>query len=362
MSCIDLGKYVTKQSDKNEELCVVCQEVGLFSLLERCENSDTRHYHISTLDQVAKKSGCPGCRLITSSLNSTSTSIRDDSTLDIVIKLDGHQHKRPPDWRSKRDSYNGQGEPNQQVREGGFHKVQRRGSDNDLGIIIQLADPSLKPFSAGGVGTWRSPGRQVTQDANLGLIKKWIEFCCDNHRECQQPGICLEDLLCFRLIDVHAAKIVCAEVNQSFVALSYVWGSEVRHLLTRGTIDQYSAHGGFKEANLPQTIADAMHPVSELGGQYLWVDTLCIIRDDERDKQVQLPVMGNIYNRADLVFVAAAGDDANAGLPGINGTPREVTQRVEFILGHLFLSTLPALMDVLASCEWNNRGWTIQDA
>ena len=50
--------------------------------------------------------------------------------------------------------------------------------------------------------------------------------------------------------------------------------------------------------NLPQTIKDAIIVTAELGLEYLWIDALCIIQDDDADKGVELARMGDIYSKA----------------------------------------------------------------
>ncbi|KAK3345500.1 hypothetical protein B0H65DRAFT_466876 [Neurospora tetraspora] len=63
-----------------------------------------------------------------------------------------------------------------------------------------------------------------------------------------------------------------------------------------------------------------------MGIHYLWVDAFCIIQDDENDKAAQLQLMAEIYQYALFIVVAAVGNDAQAGLPGVS-IPREAIQQ-----------------------------------
>jgi len=54
-----------------------------------------------------------------------------------------------------------------------------------------------------------------------------------------------------------------------------------------------------------------------LGETYLWVDSLCIVQDDENLKQDQLQQMAAIYAKASITIMAANGMDADYCLPGI---------------------------------------------
>jgi len=57
--------------------------------------------------------------------------------------------------------------------------------------------------------------------------------------------------------------------------------------------------------------------VRELGEKYLWVDSLCIIQD--QDMGHELANIGAIYDRATLTIVEATAWDADDGLWGLRG-------------------------------------------
>lgn len=113
---------------------------------------------------------------------------------------------------------------------------------------------------------------------------------------------------------------------------------------------------------IPRTISDAIQLVKDIGQRYLWVDSLCIVQDDDNDKHGQLPIMDNIYSNAELVIIAAAGSDANAGLPGMPSTRRRNWQRVESINGTRLVTAQPPMRQVLDRSIWSSRGWTFQEA
>jgi hypothetical protein len=70
--------------------------------------------------------------------------------------------------------------------------------------------------------------------------------------------------------------------------------------------------------DLSITIRDAIDVVRRLDKKYIWVDALYIVQDDPQDQDTQIPLMTTIYQRAILTIYAAYGEDANAGLPGVN--------------------------------------------
>lgn len=96
------------------------------------------------------------------------------------------------------------------------------------------------------------------------------------------------------------------------VALSYVWGQVTIHRIKNGVLPR----------SLPRTIEDAIELTLALGYHYIWVDQVCIDPDDATKKHGQIRSMGRIYGEAELTLVAASGDDAHHGLPGVASHPR----------------------------------------
>jgi hypothetical protein len=76
-----------------------------------------------------------------------------------------------------------------------------------------------------------------------------------------------------------------------------------------------------------------------LGISYIWVDKYCIDQENAEQKQEQIPIMGQIYERAEVTIIAAVGRDANAGLSGIGMTARR-PQPIFNTGGGLLVSTI----------------------
>lgn len=96
-----------------------------------------------------------------------------------------------------------------------------------------------------------------------------------------------------------------------YIALSYCWGGDQLHKTTRERLPAYSVD--IQWANLPKTIQDAVKITAALDARYLWVDSLCIIQDDDDDKVREIADMPNIYNEATVTIVAGAAKTAGEG-------------------------------------------------
>ncbi|KAJ9613522.1 hypothetical protein H2200_003464 [Cladophialophora chaetospira] len=204
-------------------------------------------------------------------------------------------------------------------------------------------------------------GRPVLPSINLNLIKSWMRSCESEHNDCSIFGPETSTQRGIRLIDVHREMVVLASQTERYVALSYVWGPNTSPMLTRDTVLRYSSPNSLKASTIPKTIFDAIQLVRNIGERYLWVDSLCIVQDDDSDKLGQLAIMGDIFHYAYLVVVASVGSDAYAGLPGVGPRKRCTWQHSEVIDGIPFITTQPAVRGALKSSVWNRRGWTFQE-
>jgi hypothetical protein len=125
-----------------------------------------------------------------------------------------------------------------------------------------------------------------------------------------------------RLIYINPADSVTIYVKDAYkdpavripyAALSYCWGDAALNRL-KTTQDSLSAHQqGIDCSQLPKTIRDAVETTRALGLEYLWVDSLCIVQDDDEDKEREIAKMSQIYEGATVTISAARATHCDEG-------------------------------------------------
>ncbi|KAH7087589.1 heterokaryon incompatibility protein-domain-containing protein [Paraphoma chrysanthemicola] len=179
----------------------------------------------------------------------------------------------------------------------------------------------------------------------MAILQEWLHNCLEKHsgwcspvRGNQLPG--------FRLLDCRSRCLVNAPADCKYVALSYLWGQD--------------HDGAFHVSALPRTIEDGITVTLLMGYHFLWIDRYCIDQNDPEQKHDQISNMDQVFSGADLVIIAAAGEDPHYGLPGISTRARKHQRTIEtesFKLVQMF----PYAKEVLSRTRWATRAWTFQE-
>ncbi|PPQ71058.1 hypothetical protein CVT26_011460, partial [Gymnopilus dilepis] len=221
--------------------------------------------------------------------------------------------------------------------------------------------------------------RLIPDQIDFSMVRNWLTMCRAGHGDfCNQSGMLnheisdpVAEIPSFRLIDVVENCIVPAPHNCTYVALSYVWGNidpESILRLLKANLGELEQPGSLTRKEnydkMPKTIQDALRVVRELHLRYLWTDSLCIIQDDDGDhgsKYEAIAKMDLVYGASYITLVAAAGTDANAGLPGVNPGTRGLPQPVEELAPGFRLAFKARSEDYVRSSVYYTRGWTYQE-
>lgn len=166
----------------------------------------------------------------------------------------------------------------------------------------------------------------------LEQAKRWVQECEECHTDC---ALTHESILPVRVLDVQAlesvgkVKLIESTDQQQgrYVALSYVWGREPFLRLLDGNRETLM-EAILLEA-LPKTIQDAVQVTRALSVCYLWVDSLCILQDNDFDKELQILHMNAYYRQATAVISASGAVDVHSGFLEFQSTEDDIFARVE---------------------------------
>ncbi|KAK7977124.1 hypothetical protein PG996_003195 [Apiospora saccharicola] len=100
--------------------------------------------------------------------------------------------------------------------------------------------------------------------------------------------------------------------NGQYITLSHCWGSHQTLVTTTGTI--HERRRGILWKYIPKTYQDSIEICLELGTQYLWIDSVCIMQDDREDWQIESTRMADIYENSYITIAATKAKNGDAGL------------------------------------------------
>lgn len=190
---------------------------------------------------------------------------------------------------------------------------------------------------------------------DFSILRNWLLHCQTHHSaSCAPLGqVILQEIRDLKLIDCQTRQVVKAPRKATYAALSYVWG---KYHAAEVTVFNRSS----LPETLPRTIEDAIQVVLRLDLQYLWVDKYCIDQSSETELAQQISTMDLIYNAAFCTIVAACGEDASFGLPGV-GLTRRLEQPAIHLNGQVWVSSLRDPGPMIKTSTWASRAWTYQE-
>ena len=233
------------------------------------------------------------------------------------------------------------------------------GSSN---TFLPSRDLAIRPMSVSRPDSDTPPiprfGRFIqSEQIDLDWIKQRISLCDERSVRgiMRYRGI-------LRAIDVQQLCVVDLEDDQRYVTLSYVWGGITQLRLLSENIHALRTPGGIAQriAEVPRTVRDAIKLTRLIGERFLWVDALCIIQNDDADRNQQIMKMGDVYQQSTLTIIACCGNDASYGLPGLEPGTRKVHQ-VAAVVGHQAMSNMLPWDDIMLASRWSTRAWTMQE-
>ncbi|KAF4970320.1 hypothetical protein FSARC_2640 [Fusarium sarcochroum] len=99
--------------------------------------------------------------------------------------------------------------------------------------------------------------------------------------------------------------------SYQYVALSHEWRDLKPELALKSNLEDRM--NGIPVQDLPSTFRDAVVTANNLGYHYLWIDSLWIVQDDDKDRERECLRMSSICQGAALTIAAPAAKDPPVG-------------------------------------------------
>ncbi|KAJ0103988.1 hypothetical protein J7T55_009652 [Diaporthe amygdali] len=136
------------------------------------------------------------------------------------------------------------------------------------------------------------PTTDLLSRAHVSLVRSWMSACEADHKTCVQHSEAVKKLPT-RLLEIEGG-------NGKLIRVS---------MTTKEKLNEY--RHAIPWQKLPSTISDAIKLCYKLGFEYLWVDSLCIIQDDDQDWLREASNMAGIYSRSALTLAIHVCGDAS---------------------------------------------------
>jgi Heterokaryon incompatibility protein (HET) len=253
-------------------------------------------------------------------------------------------------------------------------RIQLRWSDPKLesSYIVLVAPQPGRSYDPDQRRLWESDTLFLARSLgsaskNRDRIQQWLDLCCNHHgKQCNiEPHEDFRRLTSkayFGVIDVAQMRLTRLPLGARYLALSYTWGKATLYTTHTKNIQVHQEPNGLQRQfeYLPRVVREAIDLVRSLNERYLWVDSLCIIQDNDRSWNLNSSVMDLVYGCAYATICAAEGNGAQVGLNALN--PKFYRpQLIENCGPGLNLTYSHLAETYIARSKWNTRGWTFQE-
>lgn len=176
-----------------------------------------------------------------------------------------------------------------------------------------------------GIAFGRPSSDSTASAESWDTVVGWLEKCQTQHAKCPSrhwsPSWYPTRLLDLGRVDDDVSMlrlVITRDVDMCgspYVTLSHRWGSSDILKLTRQALSGFIGHG-ISISALPKTFQDAVMVARRLKVRYLWIDSLCIIQDDEglADWLKEARCMDKVYANSLCNISATGSSDSSQGL------------------------------------------------
>lgn len=319
---------------------------------------------LGMLVEIQKRSyKCPFCKLVLyAAQEQTEIDLSEGHSYPNLVcfaswQLDGHEIER------------GKGVSMARTRRIRLHWT---GIDFHDSYIVLVAQADGDTKSNLFLGRELKLGRDDPPIDILPSIKGWMDVCSRNHgHKCglhERSGS--EEMRrksYFKVIDTWNMELTSLPSESRYAALSYTWGRAAVYKTEESHIAKLQAPNGVQKflQFFPTAVRQAIELVRNLGERYIWVDSLCIIRDSKNSLELNLNMMDQIYGNAHFTICAADNPDATVGLVALDPIKRramqQLKQRIEIYAPGVKLMVARLMESYIRKTRWSSRAWTFQE-
>lgn len=215
----------------------------------------------------------------------------------------------------------------------------------------------------------------VGSEESLGHAQEHLNDCHAYHSQCSPAADGFTPTRLLQIVqssDCTAIRLIEPDPGTHFkwAALSYVWGGDQAFKSTIASPELLKSD--MPVQSLPTTIRDAIKVCQGLDLSYIWIDSLCIIQDDEQDLDRELAFMPKIYQQAWVTISASSANSVSEGFlhdrhPESEDPNLKIPVALPYMSedevtsGTIILAKKKALEDHLVSVPINQRAWTYQE-
>jgi hypothetical protein len=170
-----------------------------------------------------------------------------------------------------------------------------------------------------------------------------------------------------RLIDVgrdgsEIVRLYETKKTDSFkyIAVSHPWGKKPPYFCTfRKDVEKHKK--GINIADLTLTFRHAVKTTRQLGLQYLWIDSICIIQGPDGDFEQEAEHMENVFSSAYCVLAASSAEGQSDGFLNARDSREFVTFKRDSQAPFYICRFIDDFNEHVLDGPLSKRGWVMQE-
>ncbi|KAJ6196888.1 heterokaryon incompatibility protein-domain-containing protein [Bipolaris maydis] len=195
------------------------------------------------------------------------------------------------------------------------------------------------------------------------MAKEWLRDCSLKHERCQNRA---SQHIPTRLVGTAMGRCRVYQRDElnagvEYATLSHCWGRTRYLTLSKNNLQQLKTQ--IPSEDLSRTVQDAITIAHDLGFEYIWVDTLCIIQDDLADWKREAASMTSVYENSSLNIAAAGARDGRDGC--FFSRPTHWNCKLQLYNSQHTLEYSAAPVSLYSQCLIDmplmERGWVLQE-